>query len=168
MYIQYFKRAWSVLLCKQFSKTFVHYYDTKSTALHCNYTKINEKFWTEIRFKIFCGIIHDVNTDKCDCSFNIFWLVQYNVVIVVMNYSSMKMLITFGVPQSQQTTKLISYTQKQKQTKLLQYEVGSTLRKLGCYLCTLLARCSSTEFKKIQKMRSIRNIKIYITKFPIF
>lgn len=84
----------------------------------------------------------------------------------------MKMIITFGVPQSQQTTKLLSYAQKQKQTKLLQYEVGSTIRKPGCYLCTLLARmkarCSSTEFKKIQKMRSIRNITIYMTKFPIF
>jgi hypothetical protein len=49
----------------------------------------------------------------------------------------MKMLTAFGVPQSQQTTKSILYIQKQ--TKLLQYEVGSTVRNPGCYLCTLLA-----------------------------
>lgn len=59
------------------------------------------------------------------------------------------------------TNSKINFIYTKKTKLLLQYEVGSTMRNPGCYLCTLLARmkarCSSVEFKKIQKMRSISN-----------
>jgi hypothetical protein len=127
MYIQFFKREWS-MLCKQISETFFHYCDTKSTALHYNYLKINEKvsgleLRSDLRHSVE-SLMTSVLTSESTAFLSSAIQCCYGLQ---MHEKCLQPLVSLSLNKEQNQFQ----SHENKTTKLLQCEVGSTMKNPG-------------------------------------